>query len=303
MYIEGAKSKIVLRIFQFQGSFILIFICSSQVRSEDLDRLPPYTTIDATTIEDMTGGNLRQRRGKQAGGKNATMKEESPGGTDQSTAAKIDPIDQLRSAQQKLMLSHQRTVDLHTAWRAQMFRISLLIIFVTMHQLQSPISTCIVDIKESNEAAGESGETIITGLKAVKFIFSESFCELLGVIIASLLSYFLALSKDSPLELDAWPYVASSALVPPCLGFYFHSKNLGCLGTGIDDSSATRQFPVVVIYHTIVTFAAMFMKNGIRQCEDHVNLVNESIKDFQRMDKKIKQKQQLREKAAKKRQK
>eukprot|EP00984_Skeletonema_dohrnii_P020176 scaffold9758_cov99-Skeletonema_dohrnii-CCMP3373.AAC.3 len=244
----------------------------------------------------MTGGNLRQRRGKQqASGKNATMKEDESAGTE------LDPIDQLRNAQQKLMMSHQRTVDLHTAWRAQMFRISLLIIFVTMHQFQSPISTCIADIKESNES-GE--ETIISGLKAVKLIFTESFCELLGVIIASLLSYFLALSKDSPLELDAWPYVASSAFVPPLLGFYFHSKKLGCLGTGMDDdSSPTRQFPVVVIYHTVVTFAFWFMKNGIQQCEDHVNLVNESIKDFQRMDKKIKQKQQLREKAAKKRQK
>ncbi|KAL7492271.1 hypothetical protein ACHAWT_001480 [Skeletonema menzelii] len=249
----------------------------------------------------MTGGNLRQRRGKQPSGRNSTMKEESPGGTD-SIGAELAPIDQLRNAQQKLMMSHQRTVDLHTTWRAQMFRISLLIIFVTMHQFQSPISTCISDIKESNEAAGESGETI-SGLEAAKLIFTESFCELLGVIIASLLSYFLALSKNTPLELDAWPYVASSAFVPPCLGFYFHSKKLGCLGTGIDDSSPPRQFPVVVIYHTIVTFAFWFMKNGIQQCEDHVNLVNESIKDFQRMDKKIKQKQQLREKAAKKRQK
>mmetsp|Transcript_31567 Transcript_31567/g.63755 ORF Transcript_31567/g.63755 Transcript_31567/m.63755 type:complete len:250 (-) Transcript_31567:2884-3633(-) len=246
----------------------------------------------------MTGGNLRQRRGKQqASGKNATMKED-----ESSAGSELDPIDQLRNAQQKLMMSHQRTVDLHTAWRAQMFRISLLIIFVTMHQFQSPISTCIADTKESNEAAGESGEeTIISGLKAVMLIFTESFCELLGVIIASLLSYFLALSKDSPLELDAWPYVASSAFVPPLLGFYFHSKKLGCLGTGMDESSPTRQFPVVVIYHTVVTFAFWFMKNGIQQCEDHVNLVNESIKDFQRMDKKIKQKQQLREKAAKKR--
>jgi hypothetical protein len=243
----------------------------------------------------MTGGNLRQRRGKHASGKNATMKED-----ESSAGSELDPIDQLRNAQQKLMMSHQRTVDLHTAWRAQMFRISLLIIFVTMHQFQSPISTCIADIKESNESGGE---TIISGLRAVKLIFTESFCELLGVIIASLLSYFLALSKDSPLELDAWPYVASSAFVPPLLGFYFHSKKLGCLGTGMDESSPTRQFPVVVIYHTVVTFAFWFMKNGIQQCEDHVNLVNESIKDFQRMDKKIKQKQQLREKAAKKRQK
>ncbi|KAL7439425.1 hypothetical protein ACHAXM_006699 [Skeletonema potamos] len=248
-----------------------------------------------------TGGNLRQRRGKQpSGSKNVAMKEESPGSANEAAVAEPAPVDQLRNAQQRLMVSHQRTVELHTAWRAQMFRISLLIVFVTLHQwIRVPISTCIADIKESNEASG-SGE--ISGLTAAKLIVTDSFCELLGVIIASLLSYFLALSKQSPLELDAWPYVASSAFVPPCLGFYFHRKHLGCLGTGIDDLSHTRQFPVVVIYHTIVTFAFWFMKNGIQQCEEHVNLVNESIKDFERMDKKIKQKQQLREKAVKKRQ-
>lgn len=265
----------------------------------------PHQALNANN---MTGGNLRQRRGgKQSNGNNVTMKEEdSPGGAAaaDTAGAELAPIDQLRNAQQRLMMSHQRTVDLHTAWRAQMFRISLLVIFVTVVQMQTPISACISDIKESNEAVGDasSGEQImISGLKAVKLIFTESFCELLGVIISSLLSYFLAMSQNSPLELDAWQYVASSAFVPPCLGYYFHSKQLGCLGTGIDDSSPTRQFPVVVIYHTIVTFAFWFMKNGIQQCEEHVNLVNESIKDFQRVDKKIKQKQQLREKAAKKR--
>ena len=213
----------------------------------------------------------------------------------------IEPIDQLRAAQQKLMMSKQRTIALHTAWRAQMFRVSLIIMFVAMHQIQSPISTCIADIKESNKATVESEEKI-SGFEAVKLIFADSFCELLGVGIASLLSYFLALSKNSPLELDAWPYMASSAFVPPCLGFYFHSKKIGCLQTGLNDLSPTRQFPVVVIYHTIVTLAFWFMKSGLKQCQDHVDLVTDSIKDFQRMDKKIKQKQ-LRAKAAKKKQK
>ena len=236
----------------------------------------------------MAEANLRQRRGKQPGGKKngGSIKEESTGAD--------EPIEQLRNAQQRLMVSYQRTADLHKAWRAQMFRLSLLIVFVSFHQLQSgPVSKCITDIKQTNE--------VISGLKAVKLIFADSFCEFLGVIISSLLAYFLALSKDTPLELDAWQYVASSAFVPPCLGFYFHSKQLGCTGN-IDDSSPTRQFPVVVIYHTIVTFAFWFMKSGLQQCEDHVKLVNQSIKDFQRMDEKIKKKQQLREKAAKKRQ-
>lgn len=255
----------------------------------------------------MTGGSLRQRRGKHASPSSNNVVGTIPKAMEESTLSTAtttkeqlqpNPIDQLRNAQQRLMISHKRTSDLHTAWRAQMFRLSLLIVGLSIHQFQTPISTCIADIKEANKAARES-EDMIGGLKAVKIIFAYSFCELLGVIISSLLAYFLALSKNSPLELDAFTYLASSAMVPACLGFYFHSKQLNCLGTVDDSSHPTRQFPVVVIYHTIVTFAYWFMKNGIQQCEEHVNLVNESIKDFQRMDKKIKQKQQLREKAKK----
>jgi len=244
--------------------------------------------------------NVRQRRGKKSSGSTDT----DGNGTQQPA-----PIDQLKNAQARLVVSRDRTADLHAAWKNQLFLLSLLIIMVTLHQLQSSISSCILEIKGStnNNEGGEIGA--VSGGEAIKIIFSDSFCEILGVAISSLLAYFLALAKfDSKLELDNWPYMVSSALVPICLSFYFHSsKQLTCTGENdvenSEDSSEKdprHQFPAVVIYHTIVTVAFWFMKSGMKQCEDHVKLVTDSIRDFERMDKKLELKKKLKSQAARK---
>ncbi|KAL7543399.1 hypothetical protein ACHAXR_013325 [Thalassiosira sp. AJA248-18] len=244
----------------------------------------------------MSDNNLRQRRGKKSTAGTAAAASASPAETD--PAGQSTPIEQLRSAHARLVVSRDRTADLHMAWKGQLFRLSLLVVFVTIHQLQSSISSCIREIKDSNDDKA--------GIEAIKLIFGDSFCELLGVVIASLLAYFLALGQITALELDHWPYMVSSAFVPMTLGFYFHAEQLGCLG-GDDDISADdhskdqrHQFPVVVIYHTIVTLAFWFMKNGMQQCEDHVRMVNESIEDFKRMDKKLALKKKLKGGAKKK---
>jgi len=179
-----------------------------------------------------------------------------------------------------------------------------------MHQLQTSISSCIREIKEGDGKDDGSVSAVVTGAEAVKLIFGDSYCEILGVVISSLLSYFLALSKVTVgmLELDNWSYMLSSALVPITLGLYFHTKHLGCFpGGGEDDIESAEaevedrhQFPVVVIYHTIVTIAFWFMKSGMQQCEEHVNLVDDSIQDFARMDEKMKLKKQLKSRARRK---
>ncbi len=61
---------------------------------------------------------LRQRRGKKNGELSERTKEEPP--------INITPVDQLRNAQARLAIARDRTADLHTAWRNQLFRLSLL---------------------------------------------------------------------------------------------------------------------------------------------------------------------------------
>ncbi|KAL3763100.1 hypothetical protein ACHAWU_004986 [Discostella pseudostelligera] len=233
--------------------------------------------------------SLKQRRGK---------KSNAPPEASASTPSEVNvnasqppntPLEQLRSAEERLIIARERTADLHAAWRGQLFRLSLLVVFVAMYQLQTSIAACIREIKDHDTKAAT-----VTGVEAMQLIFGDSFSELLGVIISSLLAYFLAMSSSSTsaqADLNSLPYMVSSALTPVCLGFFFNSKSMGCLGEEetlnntdtVDDRR--HQFPAVVIYHTIVTFAFWFMKSGMQQCEDNVKLCTQSIQDIERMNK------------------
>jgi hypothetical protein len=240
--------------------------------------------------------NLRQRRGKKSSDATST-KEEKPTVSSAADKGKSTSIEQLQGARARLVVARERTADLHAAWRNQLFRLSLLIIFITVHQFQEPISSCIAEMKTWNEDAGVSAsDDPISGMQAIGILFKQTYCELLGVVTATLLAYFLARGRNAPLELDSWPYMLSSAMVPVQLGFYFHSKQVkSCVGefNDEDNEEGVRKFPVVVIYHTIVTMAVWFMKSGADQCEEHVKMVEYSIRDLERMDKKLKQKAQL----------
>jgi hypothetical protein len=44
-----------------------------------------------------------------------------------------------------------------------------------------------------------------------------------------------------------------------------------------------------------VTIAAWFMKGGMDQCEEHVKMVSESIEQFERLEKKLKQKKHIKQ--------
>lgn len=240
-------------------------------------------TEEVSTMTDTN--NLKQRRGKKSSTSAAT-----PPGVEVSQPPSTSPLEQLRSAQERLIISRDRTADLHAAWRGQLFRLSLIVVFVAIYQLQTSISACIREVKDYDAKKA----TTISGARAMQLIFGDSFSELIGVIISSLLAYFLAISSTdvSYADMNAWPYMLSSALTPICLGFFFNSKSAGCLVeedealNNIDSVDDKRhQFPAVVIYHTIVTIAFWFMKTGLQQCEDNVKLCTQSIKDFERMNK------------------
>ena len=218
--------------------------------------------------------NLRQRRGGNGttSAATTTTTTSGPSATSSSSANKPTPTDQLKHAQAKLIVARDRTADLHAIWRGQLFRLSFLILFLSVYQLQTSISTCFTEIKGV-------GENYTTGVQAIKIIFTDSFCELLGVIISSLLAYFLAASTKTTLDLDYPAYMVCSVLIPICLGIYFQSERVGCFVNEDNDNNNMKldkiqevddkrhQFPAAVIYHTIVTVAFWFMKQGMKHCE------------------------------------
>jgi hypothetical protein len=217
----------------------------------------------------MVDDTLKQRRGKKSVA---------------STTSVPTPLEQMRSAQAKLIVSRDRTADLHAAWRGQLFRFSLLVVLVTMCQLQTSLSACIREIKEQKG-------TTVSGVEAIKILIGDSYCELMGVIISSSLAYFLALGLDTGLDLESWPYVLSTALAPICVGLFFNSRPVGCSGGEdldmTDVNNKRHQFPAVILWHTVVTGAFWFMKNGMKECEENVKLCTQSIENFEKMNEKM----------------
>jgi hypothetical protein len=229
--------------------------------------------------------NLKQRRGKKSSTPDATASA-TPEVDEKKSAT---PLEQLRSAQERLIISRDRTADLHAAWRGQLFRLSLLVVFVAMYQLQTSVSACLREIKDHSSKTAAT----VTGAEAMTLIFGDSFSELLGFIIASLLAIFLVIGSTDAAQADldtSWPYMLSCALTPLCIGFFFNSKPMGCLkeeeieNTTDAADDKRHQFPAVVIFHTIVTIAGWFMKSALQQCEDNVKLCTQSIEDFERIN-------------------
>ena len=185
------------------------------------------------------------------------------------------------------LLRNSPTFECRNPPQLQLFRMSLLVIFVCLHQLQSCIGSCLGDIKGFNQSA--DGSKQISGTKAIQNVFGTYSYEVLGVVISFLLALFLGICKDSKRDLDHWSYLICSALVPVCLGLYFQSRDVGCLEEAApeEEETAKRQFPAVVIYHTVTTLAFWFMQSGRDQCENHVKIVEESMQDFARMDEKM----------------
>jgi hypothetical protein len=115
-----------------------------------------------------------------------------------------------------------------------------------MYQLKNSIASCVSEIKERD------GVITITGIEASWIILGDSYCELLGVVISSLLAHFLAVGDlKGKLELDGWSYMLSN------------------------------QFPAVILWHTMITGAYWFMKSGMEDCEDAVNTCAQTIAELE----------------------
>jgi hypothetical protein len=128
----------------------------------------------------------------------------------------------------------------------------------------------------------------ISGWRAIVYVINDTLCEFLGVIMGIFLTLFLTQQyNNGVIVLSASAgesfftnkaYMISTGLVPPVLNFYFHRSkpNVSCLDhssvTDIADrmwirhteqegslASASRGFPVVIVFHTIATACCWFM--------------------------------------------
>lgn len=152
---------------------------------------------------------------------------------------------------------------------------------MSMHQYSQPVKDCILEIKSI------SPDMIETPV-ALSLILGESFVELLNFVIALLLFRFTSTGDDMSNML----YKLSVALVPVCLGSYFHFNRQGCIPEGLESSlgedfvKSERQFPVSVGFHFIVTGCFIFMSIGMQQVNKNMEGVERIRSQLLELEKK-----------------
>lgn len=155
------------------------------------------------------------------------------------------------------------------------------VLLLSMHQYSQPVKDCILEIKSIRS------DRIETPL-ALSLILGESFVELLNFLIGVLLFKFTSTGDDMTNML----YKLSVALVPVCLGSYFHFNRQGCIPDGLEYSleedfmKSERQFPVSVGFHFIVTGCLIFMNIGMQQVNKNMEGIERIRSQLLEMEKK-----------------
>jgi hypothetical protein len=131
--------------------------------------------------------------------------------------------------------------------------------------------------------------------KALPFFWNDSMCEIVSIVMACVLAAFLC-ERPPYRDFASLRFQIATSMIPLIIALFYKKKPLGCLqGTAwqeelsflqLPESSTSvrmRGFPVVVIFHAMVTASIWFM---IRQRKHHtlnVALVEKLRKEMSEM--------------------
>lgn len=239
-----------------------------------------------------------------------------PSGSDDD---KLSLEEHLIRAQSAVEQSQVSTLVLHQQWRTQLLRMSYLVMVVTLHIAQTPSSACIKDIKKWNlihDAPQQSGN-IISGKAAIVLLLHDSVVELTSIVCATFLVWCLSLPMKGN-DFSTIPYRLSCAMIPAILSLHFQRKSShhhdsssndmqetsalssSCLSASSvvdattaltledlrgDDATAgplviTRHFPVILVFHMIVSISLWFMQYQNQQHQRNIEMVDKLKQDL-----------------------
>ena len=131
----------------------------------------------------------------------------------------------------------------------------------------------------------------MSGYEAFWTVLNDSQVEILSVICASCLLWCLQLPMKGR-DFETLPYRLSCAVVPLIVSLYFQKKDLlhGCLPSSekqfiendSEDAGGDRkhQFPIILVFHLIVSLSLFFMYHQGRQHAQNVEMVQQMRSDL-----------------------
>jgi hypothetical protein len=200
-------------------------------------------------------------------------------------------------------------VELYNKWKSQLLRLSALIAILSMHQASTSFSACVLDIKEHISNNAENKIVFWDAslmLKTWLGLVSEFRLELVNVALVGFISIFLYFTSESAPAKDAkdgesfddpwrwtthWAYGTSSVLSSLLVSVFVFTKKVGCktiIAKKLDSEALEptvernrNDFPVAVVFFTIVSISYIFMAFGMIKVNRNISMV-QSLK--QHMD-------------------
>jgi hypothetical protein len=252
----------------------------------------------------------KQRRGKTASSNdNKAAGAAAPAAAPAVAAAaagdgKITLDEQLDRALASVHRNQETALTLHYQWRTHLLRMTYIVMIVSFHQVQLPSSACLNEIKQWNEiqknTTMEGTDNVVSGFQAFVAVLNDSIVEVLGIVCCASLLWCLSLPMRNQ-DFATVPYRLSCTLIPMIVSLYWSNKTKtgGCLNdfdttttttTMIEDMPERTPggFPVVLVFHLIVSISLWFMKFQYSQHGKNVAMVmkmKKDLKDAQKISK------------------
>jgi hypothetical protein len=217
--------------------------------------------------------------------------------------------DQLNRSRNQLHQNKVSTLVLHRQWKSHLLNLSYLLIVISFMQLKGPSSTCLQDIKAYNNNKNQQQEenqigggslVLISGLEAMQIVCMDSIVPAIAIIMAAALSFFLIQAASVTIYTNSQfsnPRYIFACLCIPILLISSHvvqskGDKEGCiddllLQAGILPSEQeirqrpSRGFPVVLVFHVIVTMCFGFMESQMKLHERGIIQVDNLLQELQ----------------------
>lgn len=232
--------------------------------------------------------------------KQQTNKNNDDDGSRKAPPVEEDTLkEQLDRALVAIISNQEQTTRIQTSWRTHLHLLSMIVLLILITQLQEPASSCMKEIKVWNEMMllrkGDD-EHVIGFFRAVGYAASDSMMEIMS-IMCGLSIVWLLNQPAGKNDFSTLHFRVSCFFIPFIVLAYYHNRSLGCLDQvdgplspkALDekdpaedqiDDRQRRTFPVVLLFHLIMSLSLFFMQSQRKQLESSVEKIQQLKKDL-----------------------
>lgn len=213
-------------------------------------------------------------------------------GSKSSSASQASLEEQVARAELVVHKNKAASDTLHGQWKALLLQLSFLLSFIGFQQLQTRVSPCLKDIKRFNNHQAEMMQDGIASTDAIRIVLLDSIHCVISLAMTFCLIYFVSSRRHQSRARfsTSFSYMAANACAPillalnflqardqfgdtSCIADLLNRAKLSPDSQAVDHHHRSVPFPVVLIFHIIVTACVWFMDVQAAQHEKNIQLV------------------------------